>query len=94
LGKPLLSILTEFGEEFSGKRKIISQIIENWVQPMEDNRSALLLRIVPADINLEIRLPDLHIKETETNVFFPYHMITIEEDPNFDTLKYKLKPQR
>ncbi|MCX5750949.1 MAG: MBL fold metallo-hydrolase [Candidatus Saganbacteria bacterium] len=94
LRKPLLSILTEFGEEFSGKRKIISQIIENWVQPMEENHSASMLRVIPADINLEVRLSDLHIKETDTNVFFPYQMITIEEDSNFDTLKYKLKAQR
>jgi tetratricopeptide (TPR) repeat protein len=87
LGKPLLAILTEFGEEFSGKREIISRIIENWSQPMASNKSREL-KVVPADVHLEIRLEDLNIRETDTNVFFPYNMIEIDEsDP--EILRYR-----
>ena len=87
LGKPLLAILTEFGEEFSGKREIISRIIENWAQPMGNNR-ARDLKVIPADVHLEVRLDDLNVRETDTNVFFPYNMIEIDEsDP--EILKYK-----
>ncbi|OGC03744.1 hypothetical protein A2276_07805 [candidate division WOR-1 bacterium RIFOXYA12_FULL_43_27] len=85
LGKPLLAILTEFGEEFEGKREVISEIIENWAQPMEDNRHRVL-RLIPADLNLEVRLSDLTIRETDTNIFFPYDTIKIEEG---EILKYK-----
>lgn len=87
LGKPLLAILTEFGEEFSGRREIISHIIENWAQPMEGSKSRDL-KVIPADIHLEIRLEDLNVKETETKVFFPYNMIKVDEsDP--EVLSYK-----
>lgn len=87
LGKPLLAILTEFGEEFSGKREIISRIIENWAQPMEGTKSREL-RVIPADVHLEVRLEDLNIRETDTNVFFPYTMIEVDEsDP--EILRYK-----
>lgn len=87
LGKPLLAILTEFGEEFSGKREIISRIIENWAQPMAGSRGDGL-KVVPADVHLEVRLADLNIRETDTNVFFPYHMIKIDEsDP--EILRYR-----
>ncbi|KPJ69627.1 hypothetical protein AMJ44_03220 [candidate division WOR-1 bacterium DG_54_3] len=87
LGKPLLAILTEFGEEFSGKRETISRIIENWSQPMESRKSREL-KVVPADIHLEVRLEDLNIRETDTNVFFPYTMIEIDEsDP--EILRYR-----
>ncbi|MBN2057860.1 MAG: MBL fold metallo-hydrolase [Candidatus Saganbacteria bacterium] len=87
LGKHLLAILTEFGEEFSGKREAISRIIESWAQPMAGNHSQLL-RVVPADVHLEVRLSDLNIRETETDVFFPYNMITIDEtDP--EILRYR-----
>lgn len=87
LGKPLLAVLTEFGEEFSGRRDIISKIIENWAQPMEGNKNRDL-RVIPADIHLEMRLEDLNVRETETNVFFPYNMIKVDEsDP--EILKYK-----
>ena len=87
LGKPVLAILTEFGEEFSGRREIISRIIENWAQPMEGVR-ARELKVVPADVHLEIKLDDLSIRETETNIFFPYNMIKVDEtDP--EILKYK-----
>ena len=81
LGKPLLAILTEFGEEFSGKREIISRILENWSQPVSGGKSGEL-KVIPADVHLEIRLEDLNIRETDTNVFFPYNMIEIDEsDP-------------
>lgn len=86
LGKPLLAILTEFGEEFSGKREIISRILENWAQPMSGAKSREL-KVVPADVHLEVRLEDLNIRETETNVFFPYNMIEIDES-NPEILKY------
>lgn len=87
LGKPLLAILTEFGEEFSGKREIISRIIENWAQPMSGGK-ARDLKVIPADVHLELRLTDLNVRETDTNVFFPYNMIAIDEsDP--EILRYK-----
>lgn len=86
LGKPLLAILTEFGEEFSGKRETISRIIENWTQPMEGNKSREL-KVIPADVHLQTRLEDLNIRETDTNIFFPYNMIEVDEsDP--EILKY------
>ncbi len=87
LGKPLLAILTEFGEEFSGRREIISRIIENWAQPMEGVK-ARELKVIPADIHLEIRLDDLNVRETNTDIFFPYNMIKVDEsDP--EVLKYR-----
>jgi len=89
LGKPLLAILTEFGEEFSGKREIISRILENWAQPMSSAKKNEL-RVVPADVHLELRLTDLNIKETETGVFFPYSMIQVDEgDP--EVIKYRFR---
>jgi ribonuclease BN (tRNA processing enzyme) len=87
LGQPALAILTEFGEEFSGRRETISRIIENWAQPMEGVK-ARELRVIPADVHLEIKLDDLSIRETETNIFFPYNIIRVDEsDP--EILKYK-----
>ncbi|MFH1541893.1 MAG: MBL fold metallo-hydrolase [bacterium] len=86
LGKPLLAILTEFGEEFSGKREIISRIIENWAQPMAGNKGREL-KVIPADVHLEVRLDDLNIRETDTNVFFPYTMIEIDES-DAELLRY------
>jgi ribonuclease BN (tRNA processing enzyme) len=87
LGKPLLAILTEFGEEFSGRRETISHIIENWSQPMEGVK-ARELKVIPADIHLELRLEDMNVRETDTNVFFPYNLIKVDEgDP--EVLKYK-----
>jgi ribonuclease BN (tRNA processing enzyme) len=87
LGKPLLAVLTEFGEEFSGRRDIISRIIENWAQPMDGNKNNDI-RVIPADVHLEVRLEDLNVRETDTNVFFPYNLIKVDEgDP--EILKYK-----
>ena len=87
LGKPLLAILTEFGEEFSGKRETISRIIENWAQPMEGNKSREL-KVIPADVHLQTRLEDLNIRETDTNIFFPYNMIEVDESDH-EILKYR-----
>ncbi len=89
LGKPCLAVLTEFGEEFSGKREIISRIIENWSQPMEGSKSREL-KVIPADVHLEVRLEDMNIRETDTNVFFPYTMIEIDES-NPEVLRYRFK---
>ncbi|MEA3493725.1 MAG: MBL fold metallo-hydrolase [Candidatus Margulisiibacteriota bacterium] len=87
LGKPLLAILTEFGEEFSGKREIISHIIENWAQPIGISRGGDL-KIIPADVHLEVKLENLHVRETDTNVFLPYTMIKVDEsDP--EILRYR-----
>lgn len=88
LGKPLLAILTEFGEEFSGKREIISKIIENWAQPLNGLHNQRLLKVIPADINLEIKLEELSIRESDTHVFFPYNLIDYEEAKG-DLIKYK-----
>ncbi|KAF0134733.1 MAG: beta-lactamase domain-containing protein [Candidatus Saganbacteria bacterium] len=93
LNKPGLAILTEFGEEFSGKREIISKIIENWVQPLAGLNSGKSfakneLRVIPADVNLEIKLQDLSIRESETNIFLPYQNIKIDETSP-ELIKYK-----
>ncbi|MFA4858390.1 MAG: MBL fold metallo-hydrolase, partial [Candidatus Margulisiibacteriota bacterium] len=88
LGKPLLAVLTEFGEEFSGKREIISRIIENWAKPIEGAHNQKEFRVIPADVNLEIKLSNLNIRETDTNVFFHYSMIDVDES-NPENLKYK-----
>ncbi|MBU1026852.1 MAG: MBL fold metallo-hydrolase [Candidatus Margulisbacteria bacterium] len=87
IGMPLMAILTEFGEEFSGKREIISRIIENWAQPMAGSRGKDL-RVIPADVHLEVRLSDLTIRESDTDVFFPYTMIKIDET-NPEILSYR-----
>lgn len=87
LGKPAIAILTEFGEEFSGRRQIISHIIENWAQAI-DGTIRPDLRVIPSDVHLELRLTDLHIKESDSGIFFPYHSIRVDEsDP--EVLKYK-----
>jgi hypothetical protein len=88
LGRPTLAILTEFGEELKGKREIISKIIENWAQPMGNADN--YLKVVPADVHLELKLSDMTIRESDTNVFLPYNMIDVEEaDP--EIIRYKLK---
>jgi tetratricopeptide (TPR) repeat protein len=88
LGQPTLAILTEFGEEFKGRREIISKIIENWAQPMSSPETSL--KVIPADVHLELKLSDMTIRETDTNVFFPYNMIDVEEaDP--EIIRYKFK---
>jgi len=88
LGKQLLSILTEFGEEFRGRRKVISRIIELWAQPMEPQMNNPEFRVLPSDINLEVSLADLGIKETRTQRFYPYTEIDVDE-PDQEILVYK-----
>lgn len=88
IGKPLLGILTEFGEEFSGRRRVMSRIIEDWAHPVNPSRTNGLMRIIPADVSLEVRLDELSIRDCDTNVFFPYQTIQVEE-PRTDLLKYK-----
>jgi|GEM_PF-727858 len=90
LGKPLLAILTEFGEEFKGRRDVISKIIESWAQPMEPEKANGIVKVIPADVHLQLKLEDMTVKETDTNVFFPYNMIDVEEaDP--EIIRYKFK---
>lgn len=91
LGKPLLAILTEFGEEFKGRRKTISKIIELWAQPMEQNLTNHEFRVVPADLNLEIDLSELNIKETKTGRFYPYPEIDFDE-LDIELISYKHRP--
>ena len=88
LNKPLLGILTEFGEEFAGRREIISRIIENWAQPLGVENSNREVKVIPADVNLEVKLQDLTIRETDTHVFFPYSSIEVDESSP-ELLKYK-----
>ncbi len=89
LGKPLLAILTEFGEELAGKRETISKIIETWAYPLgaSDQKQ---LRVIPSDIHLEVRLSDLNIRENDTKAFFPYQMIEVDESDE-QILKYRFK---
>ncbi|MFA4967541.1 MAG: MBL fold metallo-hydrolase, partial [Candidatus Margulisiibacteriota bacterium] len=88
LDKPLLAILTEFGEEFSGKREIISRIIENWSQPLNSGKINRDLKVIPADLHLEVKLQELAIRETDTNVFFPYQSIEVDEKQP-ELIKYR-----
>jgi tetratricopeptide (TPR) repeat protein len=90
LGKQLLAILTEFGEEFRGRRKIISRIIELWAQPMEQSLINPEFRVVPADLNLEVDLNDLSIKETKSGKFHPYPDIDFDE-LDMELISYKRK---
>ncbi len=88
MGKPLLAILTEFGEEFRGRRKTISKIIELWAQPMEPQLMNHELRVIPADLNLEIDLADLNVKETRSGRFYPYTEMEFDE-LDLDLITYK-----
>lgn len=88
LGKPTLAILTEFGEEFRGRRDVISKIIENWTHPMEPEKVSGPVKVLPADVHLVVKLPNLEVRETETNVFFSYNSIVVEE-ANPEIIKYK-----
>jgi len=93
LGKQLLTILTEFGEEFKGRRKVISKIIESWAQPMESPQATEEFRVIPADLNLEVSLTDLSIKETRTGRFYPYQDIDFDEiDPEIIAYKHRSQP--
>ena len=90
LNKPLLAVLTEFGEELAGKRGVISRIIENWSNPINTSKQNPNFRVIPADINLEIKLQELSIRDSDTNIFFPYQSIIVNE-PNNDIIKYLFK---
>ena len=90
LGKPLLAILTEFGEEFRGRRKTISRIIELWAQPMEPQLVNHDFRVIPADLNLEVSLNDLGIKETRSGRFYPYPEMDFDE-LDLELISYKHK---
>ena len=90
IGKQLLTILTEFGEEFRGRRRVISRVIELWAQPMEPQLLNPEFRVIPADINLEVDLPTLGIKETRSGRFHPYEETECEEiDPEIIAYKHK-----
>ena len=92
IGKQLLTILTEFGEEFRGRRKIISKIIELWGQPMESNLVNPEFRVFPADLNLEVNLQDLSIKDSRSGRFYHYSEMDYDEvDP--ETIAYRPKAQ-
>jgi hypothetical protein len=90
IGKQLLAILTEFGEEFRGRRKVISKIIELWGQPMEPNMVNPEFRVVPGDINLEVDLAELSLKDTRNGHFYHYADMDYDEvDP--ETIVYRPK---
>ena len=90
ISKNILAILTEFGEEFRGRRKVVSKIIELWAQPMESHLYNDEFRVIPADLNLEINLTDLGIKETRTGQFHHYSTMDFDE-LDADTIVYKPK---
>jgi hypothetical protein len=90
ISKNILAILTEFGEEFRGRRKVVSKIIELWAQPMESHLYNDEFRVIPADLNLEINLPDLGIKETRTGQFHHYSTMDFDE-LDAETIVYKPK---
>lgn len=88
--RPKIAILTEFGEEFRGKRATVSSVMEDWAMPMEGLMEKELFRVMPADINFELRLSDLNVKETSSKVFLPLNMIEVDEsDP--DSIVYRMK---
>lgn len=87
---PKVAILTEFGEEFRGKRATVSSVIEEWAAPMGSDQERENARIFPADIHFELRLNDLNIKETLSNVFMPHKMIEVDESED-DTIMYRMK---
>jgi len=91
LGKPTLAILTEFGEEFKGRREIISKIIENWAQPMSTPETSL--KVIPADVHLELKISDMTIRETDTRIFVPYNVVDVEET-HPEIIKYKIKEKQ
>ena len=85
-----MAILTEFGEEFRGRRKTISRIIELWAQPMEPQLVNHDFRVIPADLNLEVSLSDLGIKETKSGRFYPYPEMDFDE-LDLELISYKHK---
>ncbi len=88
--RPRVAVLTEFGEEFRGKRATVASVIEEWASPMEGVPADKDFRVFPADIDLEVRLTDLHVKETSSKVFLPYNMIDVDEEES-DVIQYKMR---
>ncbi len=86
--KPTLAILTEFGEEFRGKRVIVSSVIEEWAKPLISSFDENF-RVIPSDIYLEVRITDLNIKETSSKVFLPSKMIIADESQT-DSIIYSM----
>ncbi|MCX5749940.1 MAG: MBL fold metallo-hydrolase [Candidatus Saganbacteria bacterium] len=91
--KPKVAVLTEFGEEFSGKRATVASVIEEWAAPMEGVIAEDEFKVIPADMHFEIRLTDLYVKETSSHVFLPYKMIEVEESGS-DSIMYNMKEKR
>ncbi len=91
--RPRLAVVTEFGEEFRGKRVTVSSVIEEWAGPMEGRGHDDELRVVPADVDLEVRLSDLYIKETSSRVFLPHKMVSADETGS-DSIVYSMREQR
>lgn len=91
--RPRLAVVTEFGEEFRGKRVTVCSVIEEWAAPMEGNMKDDGFKVVPADLDLEVRVSDLHIKETSSKVFLPSGMIEADESEN-DAIIYKMTGKR
>ena len=86
--RPVLAIVTEFGEEFRGKRATVCSVMEEWANPF--GNGAQHTKVFPTDMHFEVRLTDFNIKETSSNVFLPYNMVeTDEEDP--EMIIYRLK---
>ena len=50
----------------------------------------LFRSVVPADVDLEIRLTDLYIKETSSKVFLPHKMISADETDS-DSIVYSME---
>lgn len=88
--KPRVAILTEFGEEFRGKRATVASVIEEWASPMEGITADEEFKVIPADMHLEVRLTDLYIKETSSKVFLPHKMIETDESES-EIILYKMK---
>lgn len=91
--RPHLAVVTEFGEEFRGKRVTVSSVIEEWSAPMEGKLKDCDFRVIPADIDLEVRMTDLYIKETSSKVFLPHKMISADENES-DSIVYSMDEKR
>ncbi|MFA5105158.1 MAG: MBL fold metallo-hydrolase [Candidatus Margulisiibacteriota bacterium] len=88
--RPHLAVVTEFGEEFRGKRVTVSSVIEEWAKPMEGLTPDNDFKVIPADIDLEVRLNDLYIKETSSKVFLPHKTVEADETES-DSIIYRMK---
>lgn len=91
--KPQIAILTEFGEEFRGKRATVASVIEEWALPLDTYADDEMLRVIPADIHLELRISDLNIKETSSNIFLPHNMVEVDESESEEII-YKMREKK